>query len=142
MVPPSRMPFDNDWLTKRTKSVLVDKSIVITGSNMSSIADQSITLTVKAIELNYGPVISFSVTVDKPCNNQYNWGDWRYDWDDHPFMYIDPEGSPYEIGNIVEDTPAIRALIEELVAEPKNMYTTTDCTHRGRLLKAIMSFFS
>jgi hypothetical protein len=102
---------------------------------MRSEENEPIILTVKAIELNYGPVISFSVTVDKPCND-------TEDWDDHPFMHIKDMESPTEVGNIVEDTPAVRALIEELVAEPKNMYSTTDCTHRGRLIRAIMGFWS
>lgn len=125
---------DNDWLAKRTKSVLVDKSIVVYGSMMYSEGEEPITLRVKAIELNYGPVINFTVTVDKPCKNME-------DWSDHPLMYVELE-SPNEAGNIVEDTPAVRALIDELVAEPKKMYTTTDCTHRGRLIKAIMGFWS
>jgi hypothetical protein len=102
----------NDWLVTRTKSILVDKSITVNGC-MGSEEAMSITLTVKAIELNYGPVISFSVTVDNPVND-------TEDWDDHPFMHIKDMESPTEVGNIVEDTPAIRALIEELVAEPKN----------------------
>lgn len=125
----------NDWLAKRTKSILVDTSIIVNGSSMLSEEDEPITLTVKAIELNYGPVISFSVTVDKPCND-------TGDWDDHPFMYIKDMESPTEVRNIVEDTPAVRALIEELVAEPKKMYTSTDCTHRSRLIRAIMGFWS
>jgi len=125
----------NNWLAKRTKNVLVDKSIVVYGSMMYSEADEPITLHVNAIELNYGPVINFTVIVDKPCENME-------DWSDHPFMYLKDLESPSKAGNIVEDTPAVRALIEELVGEPKKMYTTTDCTHRGRLIKAIMSFWS
>ena len=131
----TRMMNHNDWLATRTKSVVVEKSITVNGCSMRSEENEPITLTVKAIELNYGPVISFSVTVDKPCND-------TEDWDDHPFMHIKDMESPTEVGNIVEDTPAVRALIEELVAEPKNMYSTTDCTHRGRLIRAIMGFWS
>ncbi len=124
----------DSWLIKHTKSVIVDRSIVVYGSMMYSEDNEPITLRVKAIELDYGPVINFTVSADKPYKN-------TEDWSDHPFMYVELE-SPNEAGNIVEDTPAVRALIQELVGESKKMYTTTDCTHRGRLIKAIMGFWS
>ena len=48
-----------------------------------------------------------------------------------------------KVANIIEDTPAIRAMIMELVSEEKrNLYTTTDCTYKARLIKAIASFWS
>ena len=130
----SRMLSHNNWLAKHTKSILVEKTIIVNGSRVHSDNHVPITLTVKAIELDYGPVIAFSVSIDTPFKN-------IDDWDDHPFMYNDLE-SPILVANTVEDTCAVRALIDELVAEPKNMYTTTDCTHRGRLIKAIMGFWS
>jgi len=92
-------------------------------------------MTVKALELDYGPVIDFSVTIDRPFKD-------TGDWADHPFMYAGTLESPTEIANIVEDTPAVRALIAELVEEPKKLYTGTDCSHRARLIKAIMGFWS
>jgi hypothetical protein len=48
-----------------------------------------------------------------------------------------------KVANIIEDTPIIRAMIMDLVStEKRKLYTTTDCTYKARLIKAIASFWS
>jgi hypothetical protein len=47
------------------------------------------------------------------------------------------------VANIIEDTPVIRAMIEELsIGTKRKLHTTTDCTYKARLIKAIASFWS
>ena len=118
---------------KHTKSILVDTTITVIGSNDDG--NVPIELHVKAIELDYGPVIDFKVKA-VPFTNMI-------DWSDHPFACSKEYMEGNTVGNIVEDTPAIRALIAELVSsEKRKFYTTTDCTHKARLIKAIASFWS
>jgi len=124
----------NEWLTKHTKSVIVDTTITVIGSNDDG--DVPITLRVKAIELDYGPVISFKVMSSVRFTN-------LAEWSDHPFACSKEYMEGNTVGNIVEDTPAVRALIMELVSsEKRTLYTTTDCTYKARLIKAISSFWS
>lgn len=128
------MDIHSEWQKKHTKSILVDKTITVVGSNDHG--DIPIQLHVKAIELDYGPVIDFEVSSSAPYKNMM-------DWSDHPFSCSKEYMEGNKVANIIEDTPAIRAMIMELVSEEKrNLYTTTDCTYKARLIKAIASFWS
>jgi hypothetical protein len=121
------------WQKNHTKSVLVDKVIIVIGTRDT---DVPIELHVKAIELDYGPVIDFEVKASVPFTDVV-------EWSDHPFACSTDYMEGNKVANIIEDTPAIRALIEELVSEHKRkLHTTTDCTHKARLIKAIASFWS
>ena len=120
----------------KAKSLLAKSVYTVTANKMG--VSTPVTLTVEAIELNYGPVIDITIRVSHPVIN-------AMDWDDHPFLFI----SKYEsedrctVGDIVDDTPAVRALIDELVNnEPKKLYTTTECSHKGRLIRALTLFWS
>jgi hypothetical protein len=124
-----------EWQRKHLKEVLVNTTVLVTGSNDDD-DNVEITLDVKAGVLDYGPVIDFQVTASVGFTNLSFWGD-------HPLMCSKEYMEGNTVGNIVEDTPAVRALIAELVSsEKKKLYTTTDCTHKARLIKAIASFWS
>jgi len=117
------------------KSTIADTTIIVFGSNMKQDENIPITLTIKAYELNYGPVIELTITVDI-----------EYDpyWSDHPFRHIEKYVESKKIvSDIIDDTPAIRSIIKELTQkEPFKLYTTTDCTHRAGLIKALSYFWS
>ena len=117
------------------KSTIADTTIIVDGSNMKYTEKRPIKLTIKAYELNYGPVIDLTITVDIKYDNY---------WSDHPFKHIDNyDDSKYIVSDIIDDTPAIRSIIKELIQkEPFNLYTTTDCTHRAGLIKALSYFWS
>jgi hypothetical protein len=124
----------SDWQKSHTKSILVDTSITVIGTNDDG--DIPIQLDVKAIELDYGPVIDFEVSSSAKFTNMI-------DWSDHPFMCSNEYMEDNTVSNIVDDTPAIRALIEELVSPVKRkLYTSTDCTYKARLIKAILTFWT
>ena len=117
------------------KSTIADTTIIVHGSNMKYNEKLPIKLTIKAYELNYGPVIELTITVDIEYDNY---------WSDHPFIHIDSyDESKKIVGDVVDDTPAIRGIIKELTQkEPFDLYTTTDCTHRAGLIKALTYFWS
>ena len=122
-----------DWQKKHTKSILCNKTITVIGTKDD---DVSIELYVKAIELDYGPVIDFEVKASIPFTN-------IMDWSDHPLACSTEYMEDGIVANIIEDTPLIRAMIMELVSEEKRkLHTTTDCTYKARLIKAIASFWS
>lgn len=124
----------SEWQKKHTKSILCDKTITVLGTKDDG--DIPIQLHVKAIELDYGPVIDFEVKASVPFTN-------IMDWPDHPFMCSKEYMEGSKVANIIEDTPLIRAMIMDLVSEEnKKLYTTTDCTYKARLIKAIASFWS
>lgn len=124
-----------EWQREHLKEVLVNTAIVVTGANDND-DNVKITLDIKAGVLSYGPVIDFQVTSSIPFTNLAFWAD-------HPFMCSKEYMEGNTVGNIVEDTPAIRVLIMELVSsEKRKLYTTTDCTYKARLIKAIASFWS
>jgi hypothetical protein len=124
-----------EWQCKHLKEILVNTTIVVMGANVNE-DDVPISLDIKAGVLNYGSVIDFQVTASVGFTNLTFWGD-------HPLMCSSEYMEGNSVGNIVEDTPAIRALIMELVSsEKRKFYTTTDCTHKARLIKAIASFWS
>jgi hypothetical protein len=128
------MDLHNEWLKKHTKSVLCDTTITVIGCNDAE--DVPIELHVKAIELDYGPVIDFEVKASVPFTNMM-------DWSDHPFACSKEYMEDGKVANIIDDTPMIRAMIMELVSlEEKKLYTTTECTYKARLIKAIASFWS
>jgi hypothetical protein len=93
-----------------------------------------VNLSVKVVALKHGP-LAIDIRVDSP----YRIGEWIT----HPFLHVDPMliEKNCVIGNIVEDTPAVRALIDELVKPLPNMYTSDDISHYGRLIKAINLFW-
>jgi hypothetical protein len=124
----------SEWQKKHTKSILVDTTITVIGSNETE--HVPIELHVKAIELDYGPVIDFEVKASIPFTN-------IMEWSDHPFACSKEYMEDDKVANIIEDTPAIRAMIMDLVSsEKRDLYTTTDCTYKARLIKAIASFWS
>jgi hypothetical protein len=124
----------SEWQKKHTKSILVDTRITVIGDNNGN--DIPIILNIRAIELDYGPVIDFQVMSSVTFTNMSNWSD-------HPFMCSTEYMENNMVSNIIEDTPCIRAMIMELASEEKRtLYTTTDCTYKARLIKAIASFWS
>jgi phosphatidylserine/phosphatidylglycerophosphate/cardiolipin synthase-like enzyme len=128
------MYIHSEWQRKHTKSILCDKTITVIGSN--NYGDVPIELHVKAIELDYAPVIDFEVTASVKFTN-------IMEWSDHPLAFSTEYMQGDTVTNIIEDTPCIRAMIMELVSlEKKTLYTSTDCTYRARLVKAIASFWS
>lgn len=62
-------------------------------------------------------------------------------WVDHPLMLLDEE---HLDGDVVDDTPAVRALIEEARGEVATLGsgTTTQTTHLARLISAISLFWN
>jgi len=123
----------SDWQKKHTKSILCDKTITILATKD---VDIQIELHVKAIELDYGPVIDFEVKASIPFTN-------IMEWSDHPLACSTEYMEDGIVANIIEDTPCIRAMIMELISEEKRtLHTTTDCTYKARLIKAIASFWS
>ena len=125
-----------EWINKRTKSVLSKTVITVTG-NKDGI-DVPINLTIEALEFNYGPVIHITIVADNPIYKTSH-----MEWDDHPFLYVKgiEKGDTYR--NIIDDTTATRAIINELTQNTdKTLYTTTHCTHVGRLISALSLFWS
>jgi len=124
----------SDWQETHTKSVLVDTTITVVATNNDN--DVPIILTVKAIELDYGPVIDFQIVASVPFTNMV-------EWSEHPLMCSTEYMEDGIVANIIDDTPVIRALIMELVSpEKRTLHTTTECTYKARLIKAIASFWS
>ena len=122
--------------------VIHDVTITVVGHKAQSRDDVPIKMTIKALELNYGPCIDLSITVDVPC--EMGWS-----WDDHPLLLCrarqekDREHPVTGAGEILDDTPAVRALLAELCdATPKKLYSGTDTTHRARLIAALEMFWS
>ena len=123
----------SDWQKKHTKSIFCDTKITVIGSMDDDIP---IELHVKAIELDYGPLIDFEVSASIPFTN-------ITEWSDHPFACSTEYMEDKKVANIIEDTPLIRAMIMELISPVKHkLHTTTDCTYKARLIKAIASFWS
>ena len=115
---------DANWLLMRTKSVL----------HMTTVTIGEIETTVQVIELTYGP-LHLLITTEKPMDDCHI----------HPFMYVPKDHLNYgqTVCEIVEDTPAIRALISELVSkEPLKMYTTERSAHKARIIKSLTNFWS
>jgi hypothetical protein len=124
---------DSQWLATRTKSVIADVHMTI-DSEKDFDETVAVTLHVRAIELNYGPVIFFEIAASHPMDD---------DWSHHPFRYAKEYVEGNTVGNIIDDTPAIRAMIAELVStDKKKLYTGTAEEHTARLIKAITMFWS
>jgi len=118
---------DNKWLESRTKRILLDTVIVVTLDKEDDVS-QSADLYVRAIELTYGHSLYFEAACPvliKDANQ----------WISHPFMYSNKYLDGYVVGNIIDDTLAIRAMIEELIS-------TNTTRHKARLIKAISSFWT
>jgi hypothetical protein len=143
---------DTNWLSKKTKSVLADTTITVTGNRAQSREPVPINLHIVATELTYGPCIHFKARVDIGLESE------GWFWDDHPFSgalkksdaddpaCVEKKGGEVcvlEVGDIVDDTLAVRALIAELVETgERKLYVGTDCTHRARLITAIRAFWA
>ena len=123
------------WLESRTKSVLSSGSITVQGSKDGEAVPIKITYEVR--ELTYGPVLNIRIKCDVPFHKDDD--DF---WDDHPFMWAEHVEDGKKLGNIVDDTPAVRALVAELSAAHTKLYTTTDCSHKGRIIRALCLFWS
>lgn len=123
------------WQQDNMKKVLVDSTITVFGSKIYQ-EDIPIQLHIKVLELSYGSVLDFEVTASMKFTN-------LVEWSDHPLMCSTEYMENKTVANIIEDTPVIRAMIEELTNGPKRkLHTTTDCTYKARLIKAIASFWS
>jgi hypothetical protein len=114
---------DANWLASRTKSVLHQTTVTIGEAEA----------TVQVIELTYGP-LHLLITTEKPIEDSHI----------HPFMYVDKDRLNYgrTVCEIIEDTPAIRALIKELITEPVKTYTTEPSAHKARIIKCLTNFWS
>jgi hypothetical protein len=124
----------SDWLEIHTKSILVDTTITILG--LTNDDEVPISLKIKAVELDYGPVIDFQIISSVPFTNMV-------EWSDHPLMCSTEYTEDGIVANIIDDTPVIRAMIMELVSpEKRTLHATTECTYKARLIKAIASFWS
>jgi len=116
---------DANWLASRTKSLLHETTITIGDTET----------TVQVIELTYGP-LHVLISTENPLPE---------DFYIHPFMYMPKEHLKNRnmVCEIIEDTPAIRALIDELVSrEPPKMYTTHPAAHKARIIKSLVNFWS
>ena len=128
-------------LPHRWKSTLADALLTVIGSKDEdglSMTDVPIRMRIRAYELDYGPVIDLEIK----CKVAYEPGIWI----DHPLRIVYDKNShntKYDVSEIIDDTPATRALIEEL-ANPnsKKLYTTTDCSHRAALIASLRNFWS
>jgi hypothetical protein len=119
---------------EKTKSVLVDTTLTV--DSVLDGVDVPVVIHVRVLELNYGPVLYFKVKSSIPMDESDI-------WDEHPFQYSKTWMEGNTVGNIIEDTPAIRAMIQELVStEKRNFYTGTDAGHKARLINAIAMFWS
>lgn len=117
-------------MTDQTR-VIVDTKFAVLAEHRFD-GDVPIVMSVKGVELEYG-TISLDISVNIPYENGL--------WESHPFMYANMKGKV--IGEVLENTPAVRELIHELGNPiPKKMYTTTDICHRARLISAIRMFWS
>lgn len=118
----------------KTKSVLVDTMLTV--DSVLDGVDVPVVIHVRVLELNYGPVLYFKVKSSIPMDDSDL-------WDEHPFQWSQKWMEGNTVGNIIEDTPAIRAMIQELVStEKRNFYTGTDAGHKARLINAIAMFWS
>ena len=118
----------------KTKSVLIDTTLTVE-SALNGVATP-VTIHIRVLELTYGPVLYFevksSIALDDPDL-----------WDDHPFQYSIMWLEEGAVANIIEDTPAIRAMIQELVSTEKHvLHCGTDACHKARLINAIAMFWS
>ena len=128
----------DSWLATHTKSVLTKSTITVIGCRND--ISEPINLHIEAIVLDYAPVIHLKIISDIPYVDST-----MVTWSDHPFQWIDKKyfEEDESVGNIIDDTPATRALIYELTnSEPNKLYTTTDCSHKGRIISALNLFWS
>jgi hypothetical protein len=114
---------DANWLASRTKNVLHNTVMPIGGTETK----------IQVIELTYGP-LHLLITTEKPIPDDFHI---------HPFMYVPKERLNYgkTVCEIIEDTPAIRALIKELITEPVKTYMTEPSAHKARIIKTLTNFW-
>jgi len=121
--------------------IIADRTITV----ISTIDDQEVKVQMKIYAVTRvatdesGEIIDVTVTCDVPYRPKQR--------RDHPLAYVCSHDYPYDkcysFDTSVNDTPAIRALIEELANpnEYNDLYHRSDCTHRSSLLKAIDTFW-
>lgn len=119
----------------KTKSVLVDTTLTV-DSSLDGM-EVPVSVHIRVLELNYGPVLYFEAKSSVPMGDSDL-------WDDHPFQWsqkwLEDRST---VANIIDDTPAIRAMIQELVTVEKRVfYAGTDAGHKARLINAIAMFWS
>ncbi len=131
----------------RYESTLIDTTITVDGSKFDMFGygegngPVPIQVKITAYKLDYGPVIDLTITVSVPYTSPM-------DWSDHPFMLTkrdrdDKKTPKSSVGEIIDDTPAVRAILTELAQPEKfKLYTTTDCTHRAALIASLEFFWS
>lgn len=148
---------DAAWLATHTRAVLHDCVVTVEGQKRPSHIESEtvpIQMTMKVVELDYGPCLHWSLSVNIPL-------DLGEEWDIHPlkrcrevvekfregFDLAEEEECERSrigaVGEILDDTPAVRALLAELCeAGKRKLYTTADCDHRARLIAAIETMWS
>jgi len=120
----------------KTKSVLADTKFTV--DSVLDGVETPVSVHIRVLELNYGPVLYFEAKSSIPM------GDDEF-WDEHPFQWSTKwlEDNRSTVANIIDDTPAIRAMIQELVStEKREFYTGTEAGHKARLINAIAMFWS
>jgi hypothetical protein len=118
----------------KTKSVLVDTTLIV-DSYLDGIK-KPVPIHVRVLELNYAQVLYFEVKSSILMDDSDL-------WDDHPFQWSQKWLEGDTVANIIDDTPAIRAMIQELVSsEKREFYTGTEAGHKARLINAIAMFWS
>jgi hypothetical protein len=129
----------NKMSNHRVKSILHNTTLIINSSKLMSMDKTPITLKIVAKELDYGPVIDLTITADVAFTG-------AREWSDHPFLMVNKrhiENDGKLVSEIIDDTPAIRAVLAELCsAANQKLYTTTDCTHRAHLIAFLVSCWS
>jgi len=63
-------------------------------------------------------------------------------WSQHPFRCIEEKGPIKNITGILNDTPAIRQMIDDLISTNTwNLYVTYDCDYRSHLIASLYTLF-
>ena len=118
----------------KTKSVLVDTKFTV--DSVLDGVETPVSVHIRVLELNYGPVLYFEAKSSIPMDDSDL-------WDEHPFQWSKKWLEGDTVANIIDDTPAIRAMIQELVStEKREFYTGTEAGHKARLINAIAMFWS
>ncbi len=101
----------------------------------TSIETEGIVLFVKVVSLKYGP-LQCTLHTEKAFSGDIT--------ENHPFMYMDTRyvTAGRTVCEFVEDTPAIRAILQEIATpDAVEMFTTTQICHKARLIKSLVNFW-
>ena len=113
----------------------INTTITVQGNRDGIITPINLSLVVKPRP--NAPLLDFTITCDVPFFKQD-----RLDWKDHPLMYCEHLEHGRTVGNIIDDTPVARVILDELQKPTETLYTTTECSHKGRLIRALCLFWS